>query len=197
MLNVVAQVFDSLSTKYPFLEGSLKKCYKEIQIQFPEEKEKMDTWKEQGKTDESKARKKQKLQRLLEYSIDMAPLKTTCEGLLEEVPSNETELIDLLKKLSQATTSSKKKILSFVVKQGQLLKAAKEGLEAMMYKHVRDSCGFSSSYANFLISLFKLFEEYPRLCYCSVPVRTFCSSMKLIREICSENDIFWSNVSWS
>ena len=185
MLKDVSQVFGQLSEKYPILEESLKRTYKEIEG-LHQEKE---------NTDELGVRKKQRLRRLLEYSIDMTPLNTTYGGLLEEVASNEVELINLLKKLSQAIIDSKKKILSFAVRQGLLLKEAKETFETVMYKHVRDSCGFSGSYSNFLISLFKLFEEYPRLCYCSVPIRTFCSNMKLIREICSEHKVFWSNLS--
>ena len=186
MLKDVSEVFDQLSKKYPILKGSLKRSYKEIEG-LHQEKGKMNIL----------AQKKQRVRRLLEYSIDMTPLNTTYGGLLEEVASNESELIDLLKKLTQAIKDSKKKILSFAMRQGLLLKQAKETLETVMYKHIRDSCGFSGSYANFLISLFTLFEEYPRLCYCSIPIRTFCSNMKLIREICSENKVFWSNLSQS
>ena len=63
-----------------------------------------------------------------------------------------------------------------------------------MFKHVRDSCGFSTRYSNNLIALHLLFEKYPRLCYCAVPIRTFSMNMKVIREICEEDDIFWKNI---
>ena len=70
----------------------------------------MDTSQVQGKTDVPKLRKKQKLKTLLEYSVDMAPLYITYGRLLEEVAPNEIELINLLKKLSEAIATSKKNI---------------------------------------------------------------------------------------
>ena len=185
MLKDVAQAFDSLRFKYPFLKDSLVRCYKDI--------EKLQQ--NMGSTDGSQAHKKQKLKGLLESSIDLTPLNTTYEGLLEEMASNETELIEVLKNLSQAIINHKKKILFFAAKQGQLLKRAKDSFHNVMYRHIRDACQFSSSYANFLISLFDLFEKYPKLCYCGVPIRVFCSNMKIIREICDENEIFWSHLS--
>ena len=106
---------------------------------------------------------------------------------------------DMLKDVSQVFGQLSEKYpiesLKRSYKEIEGLHQAKETFETVMYKHVRDSCGFSGSYSNFLISLFKLFEEYPRLCYCSVPIRTFCSNMKLIREKCSEHKVFWSILS--
>ena len=115
---------------------------------------------------------------------------TTFDGLLEKTPLNEIQMIEVLKDLSTAITSHKKKMLYFAVKQGEHLKRAKNTFHNVMYKHIRDSCQFSSSYANFLISLFDLITKYPKLCYCGVPIRVFCSNMKIIREICDENAVF-------
>ena len=131
----------------------------------------------------------------MESSIDTTLLNTTYESLLEKTPSNETELIEVLKDLSQPITSHKKMMLYFAAKQGELLKRAKNALHNVMYKHIRDACQFSSSYANFLIFLSDLFGKYPKLCYCGVPIRVFCSNTKIIREICDENEIFWSHLS--
>lgn len=89
----------------------------------------------------------------------MRPFYTTFDDLLTEAANNEDQLIDVPKRLSEAQAQDKKKILSFAARQGQLLKEAKEQLGATMYKHVRNSCEFSSSYANFLISLYRLFKK--------------------------------------
>ena len=86
----------------------------------------------------------------MESSINMRALNTAFDELLTEAANNENDLIELLKKLTeaQAQAQEKKKILSFAARQGHLLKEAKERLGATMYKHVRNSCEFSSSYAN-------------------------------------------------
>ena len=55
---------------------------------------------------------------------------------------------------------------------------------------VRDMCRFTTRYVNFLISFYQLLEEYPRLCYCAVRIRTFMLNMKIIREICEEEVVF-------
>ena len=124
----------------------------------------------------------------------MRALNTAFDELLTEAANDENDLIDLLTKLTEAQ-AQEKKILSFAARQGHLLKEAKERLGATMYKHVRNSCEFSSSYANFLISLHRLFEKYQRLNYCSVAIRFFCPNMKHIQNICHENQVFWSNLS--
>ena len=83
-------------------------------------------------------------------------------------------------------------MLYFAVKQGEHLKRVKDAFHNVMHKHIRDSCQFSSSYANFFISLFDLLTKYPKLCYCGVvySIRVFCSNMKISSEICDENAIF-------
>ena len=182
MLTEVSQAFNTLSAKYPRLKSILERCYSEIR----------NSEQENDGADELQAQKKQKVKQVLEASIDMRPLNITFDSLLTETARTEDELIEVLKRLSEAQAQEKKKILSFAARQGQLLKQAKERFNATMYKHVRNSCDFSSSYANFLISLYRLFEKYPRLNYCCVAVRFFCANMKLIQQICNENQGFWS-----
>lgn len=167
MCTEVSQAFKMLSTKYPYLKKILDRCYNEIR----------NLEKEKESEGELQAQKKQRVKHVL-------------DGLLSEAAKTENELIDVLKRLSEAQVQDKKKILSFAARQGLLLKEAKERLNATMYKHVRNSCEFSSSYANFLISLYRLFEKYLRLNYCSVAVRFICSNMKLIQKICCENQVF-------
>ena len=138
---------------------------------------------ERESAEELQAQKKEKVKNVLESSINMRPLNTTFDDLLTEAANNEDQLIDVLKRLSEAQAPDKKKTLSFATRQGQMLKKAKEQLDATMYKHVRNSCEFSSSYANFLTSMNRLFEKYPRLNYCSVAIRFFCSNMKHTQNI--------------
>ena len=187
MLTEVSQTFNTLSVKYPRLKSILERCYNEIRNSEQEE----------DSADELQAQKKQKVKKVLEASIDMRPLNMTFDSLLTETARTEDELIEVLKRLTEAQAQDKKKILSFAARQGQLLKQAKERFNATMYKHVRNSCDFSSSYANFLISLYRLFEKYPRLNYCCVAVRFFCANMKLIQQICNENQGFWSHLSYA
>ena len=183
MLTEVSQAFNTLSSNYPQLKNILDRCYNEIRNL------------EKENADELQAQKKERVKYILESSINMRALNTAFDELLTEAANNENDSIDLLKKLTEAQAQEKKKILSFAARQGHLLKEAKERLGATMYKHVRNSCEFSSSYANFLISLHRLFEKYPRLNYCSVAIRFFCSNMKHIQNICHENQVFWSNLS--
>ena len=68
----------------------------------------------------------------------------------------------------------------FASRQGKLLRDAKTFLSKPMFKQVRDMCRFTTRYVNFLISFYQLLEEYPRLCYCAVTVRTFMLNMKII-----------------
>ena len=83
----------------------------------------------------------------------------------------------------------------FASRQGKLLKNGKIFLTRQMFKHIHEASGFTTRYCNFLMSLHELFEQHPRLCYCGVPIRTFMSSMKIIREICEEDATFWKNIS--
>ena len=191
MLIEVSQAFNTLSVKYPRLKSILDRCYSEIRNSEQEQEQ------EQDGADELQAQKKQKVKTVLEASIDMRPLSMAFDSLLTETARTEDELIEVLKRLTEAQAQAKKKILSFAARQGQLLKEAKERFNATMYKHVRNSCDFSSSYANFLISLYRLFEKYPRLNYCCVAVRFFCANMKLIQQICNENQAFWSHLSYA
>ena len=132
------------------------------------------------------------MKKVLEASIDMRPLNITFDSLPIETARTEDELIEVLKRLTEV--QNKKKILSFAARQGLLLKEAKERFNATMY-NVRNSCDFSSSSANFLISLYRLFEKYPRLNYCCVAVRFLCANMKLIQQICNENQVCWAHLS--
>ena len=122
--------------------------------------------------------------------MDMKHLDVSFQGLIAETASNERELIQLLKTLNEVILSCKKT----TSKQGKLLKDAKIFLTRLMNKNVREMCGFSSRYINFLISFYKLLEMYLRLCYCAVLIRTFMSNMKIISEICEEDVTFWKNI---
>ena len=77
----------------------------------------------------------------------------------------------------------------------QLLRDGKIFLSKKKYKDTQKKVGFTTRYCNFLITLYELFEEYPRLCYCAVSIRAFMSNMKIIREICEEDETFWKNIS--
>ncbi|KAL9970528.1 hypothetical protein ACROYT_G022920, partial [Oculina patagonica] len=185
MLKDVRQSFEQIIQKYPQIKGNLNKCYKEIEDI---------TTHTQDTKEAKKIEKKEKIKTLLKKFNDNTSLDKSYEGLVHEGALNEDELIELINKLSKAITDCKKKMLSFASRQGLLLKEAKQTLEPQMFKHVRESCGFSTSHTNFLISLYNLFEEYPKLCYCAVPIRTFNSNMKIIRELCQEEHDFWSTV---
>ena len=184
MIQDVYQIFSNLQTKYPIIQPNLEKCFKEIQAKFV------------GEQVSSKEDKKGgKVKKLLKSLMDMKHLEMSYQGLIDETASNENELIQLLKKLSEASLSCMKKTTMFASRQGRLLRDAKTFLSKQMFKHVRDMCGFTTRYVNFLISFYQLLEEYPRLCYCAVRFRTFMLNMKIIREICEEEVAFWKNLS--
>lgn len=123
----------------------------------------------------------------------MKHLEMSYEGLINEFAHNEEELTQLLRTLSDAISSYKKNTALFASRQGKLLKDGKTFLTRVMFKRIQEACGFTTRHYNFLISLDGLFEEYPRLCYWAVAIRTFMSNMKLIREICGEDETFWKN----
>ena len=183
MLQEVHHTLNNLGEKYPEIKPNLDKCFKDIQAKCA------------GEQATSKQERKKKIQDLLRKSMDMTRLQITYEGLVDEIALDEDALIQLVKKLSEAISSAKKKTTTFAARQGKLLADGKRYLSPQKFKHVRESCGFASSYANFLISLHKLMEEYPRLSYCAVAIRTFMANMKVIRGICEEEPDFWKNVS--
>ena len=185
MLKDVRQSFEQIIQKYPQIKGNLNKCYKEIEDII------MHT---QATKEEKKIEKKEKIKTLLKKFNDKTFLDKSYEGLVYEVAENEDQLIEVINKLSKAIIDCKKKMLSFASRQGLLLKEAKQILEPHMFKHVRQSCGFCTSHTNFLIALHNLFETYPKLCYCAVPIRIFNANMVIIREICQEEPDFWSTV---
>lgn len=128
--------------------------------------------------------RKEKIKRSLKVLTGVKePLNMSYDGLLKEGANNEAELIELIKKLSKATEDCKRKMLSFAIRQGQLLMQAKETFKGVpsTYRHIVMSSGFTVSYTNFLISLFKLITEFPRLNYCSAPIRLFKNNMNIIR----------------
>ena len=146
-------------------------------------------------TEERTQRRKEKIRKSLKSQNDMKPLQATFDGLINETARNEDELILLLNNLNDAIKDCKKKALPFAIRQGLLLHQAKGTYKRVRatYKHIVSSCNISPSYANFLISLWRLSEKYPRLNYCAVPIRMFRNNMKTINEICE--DVFWSNLS--
>ena len=87
--------------KYPIIQPNLEKCFKEIQA------------KSVGGQVSSKEDKKGKVKKLLKSLMDMKHLEMSCQGLIDEMASNENELIQLLKKLSEASLSCKKKTTMF------------------------------------------------------------------------------------
>lgn len=182
MLEKVNVAFTALAKEYPTLQKHLDKCYQEIQTT------------EHGKMNLQKIDRKEKIKKVLKSMVNTTHLYISYDGLVAEVATNEDELITLLKKLSTAILDCKKKILMFASRQGKLLKDAKTGLEPCMFKLVITSCDFSTSYSNFLISLYHLFEENPKLCYCTVPIRLFRNNMRIIREICGDEPDFWKNI---
>ena len=98
------------------------------------------------------------LKKLLMKFMNMNHLEMTYEGLIDETASNEEDLIQLLKKLTEAISAYKKKATLFAYRQGKLLKDGKIFLSRSNYKNVIQLCGFSNRYSNFLIALNKLFE---------------------------------------
>ena len=179
MLQDVYQSFANLGEKYPRIKSNLEKCFKDIQGKCVVEQS------------SPKEERKEKIKKLLIKFMDTSHLWMSYEGLIEETASNKEELIQLLKKLSEAILSHKKKTALFASRQGKLLTDGKIFLSRRMFKHIQEATG----YCNFLMSLNELFQEYPRLCYCAVSIRTFMSSMKIIREICEEDETFWKNIS--
>jgi len=142
MVQDVYQTFSNLQTKYPIIQPNLQKCFKEIQTKFV------------GEQVSSKKDKKGKVKKLLKSLMDMKHLEMSYQSLIDETASNENELIQLLKKLSEASSSCKKKTTMFASRQGRL--SFKSDVQACS-RYVR-------VYVNFLISFHQLLEEYPRLC---------------------------------
>jgi len=182
MLFEVRQNFSSLSEKYPRIKKNLAKCYKSIEAGYSREISDQDDAKE-------------KIKKLLMESMDMTHVETTYDDLISETASNEKDLIKLLKTLSEAIRTYTKKTTLLRARQGKLLKDAKTFLTKEMYKSVQEEIEFTTRYCNFLISLHDLLEEYPRLCYCAVPIKPFMGKIKIIKEICEEQCIYWKHVS--
>ena len=182
MIQDIYHIFSNLQTKYPIIQPNLEKCFKEIQAKFV------------GEQVSSKGDEKGNVKKLLKSLMDMKHLEMSYQGLINETASNENELMQLLKRLSEAS-SCKKKMTMFASRQGRLLRDAKTFFSKPMFKHVRDMCGFTTRYVNFRISFYQLLEEYPRLCYCAVPIHTFLLNVKIIREIYEEELVFWKNLS--
>ena len=81
-------------------------------------------------------------------------------------------------------------------KEGEIVKRCENVPdERDVQKCVQEKTEFTARYFNFLISLHDLLEEYPRLCYCAVPINTFMGKIKIIKEICEEQCIYWKHVS--
>ena len=96
MLTEVSQAFNTLSRNYPQLKNILDRCYNEIR-NFEKEN-----------ADELQAQKKERVKYVLESSIDMRALNTAFDELLTEAANNENDLIDLLKRLTEAQAQEKK-----------------------------------------------------------------------------------------
>ena len=179
MLQDVYQSFANLGEKYPRIKSNLEKCFKDIQGKCGVEQS------------SPKKEKKEHIKNLLIKFMDMSHLWMTYEGLMEETANNQEELVQVLKKLSQAILSHKKKSAWFASRQGQLLRDGKIFLSKKKYKDTQKEVGFTTRYCKFLITFYELFEEYPRLCYCAVSIRTFMSNIKINIEICEEDKTFW------
>ena len=105
--------FSNLQAKYPIIQPNLEKCFKEIQAKFV------------GQLS-SKEDKKGKVKKLLKLLMDMKHLEMSYQGLIDETASKENELIQLLKKLSEASLSCKKKTTMFASRQGRLIERCKD-----------------------------------------------------------------------
>ena len=103
----------------------MERCYSEIR----------NSEQEKDGADELQAQKKQKVKKVLEAPIDIRPLNIKFDSLLTETVRTEDELIEMLKRLTEAQAQDKK-ILCFATRQGQLLKEAKERFNATIYKHI-------------------------------------------------------------
>ena len=161
MLNDVRQSFEQIIEKYPQIKGNLNKCYQEIKAKYGTTEDLTTTMRPATKKGKMRPQatlgamrieKKEKIKRMLLKFYNDTRLDISYEGLVEDMARNEDELISILWKLSKAITDCKKMLL-FAARQGLLLKQAKETLEPQMFKHVWESCGFSTSYTNFLIPL--------------------------------------------
>ena len=186
LLHDVNQSFHKLNTKYSDIEPYLQKCLEEIKEKFTGEKA--------PTSKPAMEVKKEKLKTLLTGSIDLENIYVNYDELTSQPPYSVVELMDLLKKLNQAGASSKKKATAFAARQGTLLKNAKEKLSRNKFKEVHESCGFKKRYVYFLILLSSLFEMYPKLQYCAVPIRTFMANLPIIKKICEEDRTLWSNI---
>ena len=113
MLTEVSQAFNTLSRNYPQLKNILDRCYNEIR-NFEKES-----------ADELQAQKKERVKYVLESSIDMRALNTAFDELLTEAANNENDLIDLLKKLTEAQAQEKKKIFILCRKTGTFIERSK------------------------------------------------------------------------
>ena len=96
MLQDVYQSFSKLGENYPRIKSNLEKCYKDIQAKCD------------GEQFIPKENKKQKIKKLLTKFMDMKYLGMSYEGLINETASNEEELIQLLRKISEVILSYKK-----------------------------------------------------------------------------------------
>ena len=183
LLKDVSQSFLELKMKYPDIIPYLENCFEKIKQKFTG-----------GKTPPRKEDQKEKMKTLLTSSIDMENLFVDYSDLTSRTHRDVAELVDLLKKLNQAGASTKKKATQFAARQGFFLKTAKENLSRDDYKKVWESCGFKKRYVYFLISLSSLFELYPKLQCCAVPIRAFMANLPVIKEIYEEDRIFWNNI---
>ena len=85
MLTEVSQAFNTLTRNYPQLKNILDRCYNEIR-----------------NLEKLQAQKKERVKYVLESSINMRALNTAFDELLTEAANNENDVIDLLKKLTEA-----------------------------------------------------------------------------------------------
>lgn len=182
MLQEVHQTFVNLGEKYPEIKLDLEKCYKNIQTKYVEQ------------PINRKQDRKEKIQSLSTKFMNMTLLQTSYDGLENEIAHSKVTLIELLKQLPEAIASYNKKVTTLASRQGILLEDAKKALLPQDLKQVREVWEFSIRCTNFLISLHKLMKEYPRPCHCAVSIRTFMINMKVIREICEDNAVFWNNI---
>ena len=96
MVEDVYQSFSNLGENYPRIQSNLEKCYKDIQAKCD------------GEQSIPKENKKQKIKKLLTKFMDMKYLGMSYEGLINETASNEEELIQLLRKISEVILPYKK-----------------------------------------------------------------------------------------
>lgn len=105
--------------------------------------------------------------------------------------NNPEECIESVNLLSRAIGDSRKKIVYYSALQGELLKAVKESTLSYTFSTLLSLTQISKSYAYFLMKLYDLVQQYPRLRHCELPIRFFMQNLSIIKEVCEMDPVKW------